>query len=48
VARSLGAAPLVVLTHLGYGWGFWRGLVTPLNRPGARPATEVVLERIVP
>ncbi len=46
--RSLLAAPLVVLTHLGYGAGFWRGLFTPLNRPGFKASTEVALERILP
>ena len=46
--RGLLAAPLVVLTHLGYGAGFWRGLFTPLNRAGSKVSTEVALERIVP
>ena len=35
--------PLIVLTHLGYGLGFWRGLFTRLGRQ--RPeAAEVVVE----
>ena len=46
--RSLLAAPLVVLTHLGYGFGFWRGLFTSLNRVGSKATTEVALERIIP
>ncbi len=31
-SRSLAAVPLIVLTHLLYGIGFWRGLITPLGR----------------
>ncbi len=35
---SLCAAPLVVLTHILYGLGFWRGLFTKLGRaPDAAP-----------
>ena len=43
---SLAAIPLIVLTHILYGLGFWRGLFTPLRRPGQRPPGEVVLERV--
>lgn len=43
--RSMAALPLVVLTHVLYGLGFWRGLFTKL-RKGARPQVEVVLERV--
>ena len=39
---------LFVTLHLGYGAGFWRGLFTPLNRPGLKASTEVALERILP
>lgn len=46
IVRSLLAAPLVVLTHLGYGFGFWRGLFTTLKRSSSKPVTEVTLERI--
>ena len=46
IGRSLAAMPLMVLTHLLYGLGFWRGLFTRLKKPGDRPATEVTLERI--
>jgi succinoglycan biosynthesis protein ExoA len=43
---SLAAIPLIVLTHILYGLGFWRGLFTPLRRPGQRPPVQVVLERV--
>lgn len=46
VGRSLAALPLVVLTHLFYGLGFWRGLVTPLKSSDTRPVTEVALESV--
>ena len=42
--RSLLAAPLLVAPHLFYGLGFWRGLTTKLQPPGAKPATEVKLD----
>lgn len=44
--QSLAAIPLIVLTHLLYGFGFWRGLFTPLKPPGQRPTVEVALETI--
>lgn len=44
--QSLAAMPLIVLTHILYGFGFWRGLFTPLKPPGQRPTVEVVLETI--
>ena len=43
---SLAAAPLMVLTHVLYGLGFWRGLFTPVGARHPRPPTPVVLERI--
>ena len=46
VPRSLAAIPLIVLTHILYGLGFWRGLFTPLRRPGERPPGEVTLESV--
>jgi succinoglycan biosynthesis protein ExoA len=46
IAHALAAAPLIVLTHIFYGLGFWRGLFTKLKRPGATPSTEVTIERI--
>jgi hypothetical protein len=45
--RSLAAMPLMVLTHVLYGLGFWRGLFTTLKPRGQGPPTPVVLERIL-
>src|SRR5438270_434392 len=39
VAHSLGALPLIVLTHVLYGFGFWRGLLSPLKH-GGKDGTE--------
>jgi cellulose synthase/poly-beta-1,6-N-acetylglucosamine synthase-like glycosyltransferase len=47
VLQSLAAIPLVVLTHILYGFGFWRGLFTTLRPPGQQPPGQVRLE-IVP
>jgi cellulose synthase/poly-beta-1,6-N-acetylglucosamine synthase-like glycosyltransferase len=44
--QSLAAVPLIVLTHILYGLGFWRGLLTQLRRPGQRPPGQVVLEAV--
>ncbi len=44
--QSLAAIPLIVLTHILYGLGFWRGLFTSLRRPGERPPGQVVLETV--
>ncbi len=46
--QTLAAIPLIVLTHILYGIGFWRGLFTRLRGPGERPtgAEGVVLERV--
>ncbi|MDB6122428.1 MAG: hypothetical protein JWQ71_1421 [Pedosphaera sp.] len=46
IIRSLCAIPLIMLTHILYGVGFWRGLFTPLKPVAARPKVEVVLENI--
>ena len=46
VFQSLAAIPLIVLTHVLYGFGFWRGLFTPLRRPGQHPPGQVLLETI--
>lgn len=46
VFKSIAAMPLIVLTHILYGWGFWRGLFTSLRRPGQRPPEEVVVEKV--
>jgi len=40
------ALPLVVLSHIFYGLGFWRGLFTRLKPAGEKPRVEVTLERI--
>lgn len=45
VATALVAMPLVVLTHLLYGCGFWRGLFTKLKTGGPRSDVPVILER---
>lgn len=46
VMRSLCASPLIVLTHVLYGYGFWRGLFTKLKPPGERSNEPVKLERM--
>ncbi len=46
ILRSLAAMPFIVLTHVLYGLGFWRGLFTRLNRGETKPSVEVVLETI--
>jgi len=45
--HSFAAIPLIVLTHLLYGLGFWRGLFTSLKPPGDRPKVPVQLEKVV-
>lgn len=44
--RCLAATPLIVLTHVLYGFGFWRGLFTPLAPPEKRPPVPVTLETV--
>ncbi len=46
VLRSVAAIPLIVLTHVLYGVGFWRGLFTRLRSSGQPAPGEVVLEKI--
>ena len=46
--KSICAIPLIALTHLLYGAGFWRGLITPLKPPGEGPKIEVTLENVAP
>ena len=48
VFRSLRRAPLIVLTHVLYGFGFWRGLFTHAagRRDSVRPGSRSVLETI--
>lgn len=44
--RGLCALPLIVLTHLLYGIGFWLGLFTKLQPPGKTVKVPVVLETV--
>ena len=44
--RGLAAAPLIILTHILYGYGFWRGLFTRLEPPGQGAQEAVALEKI--
>lgn len=44
IYRSLCALPLMVLTHLVYGIGFWRGLFTKLKPASVRSPVPVSLE----
>jgi hypothetical protein len=46
LVRSLQAAPLVVLTHIAYGLGFWRGFVGRLRWATTPPPTDVTIDRI--
>ena len=48
IGRSLLAGPLLVASHIFYGLGFWRGLLTKLERGPHQPLVEVVLESIQP
>jgi glycosyltransferase involved in cell wall biosynthesis len=43
--QSFAAIPLIILTHVLYGFGFWRGLFTPL-KPKPPAAAEVSLEKL--
>jgi succinoglycan biosynthesis protein ExoA len=45
IRESFSAIPLIVLTHVLYGLGFWRGLCTTLRPPRAGDA-NVTVERI--
>jgi cellulose synthase/poly-beta-1,6-N-acetylglucosamine synthase-like glycosyltransferase len=44
--KSVSALPLLVLTHLLYGLGFWRGLFTRLGNAREHSPREVLLERV--
>lgn len=46
ILRSLAAAPLLVLTHVLYGLGFWRGLFTTLKSSAQNAVAQVELERV--
>jgi glycosyltransferase involved in cell wall biosynthesis len=44
--RAARAVPLLVLAHLLYGLGFWRGLFTRLKPPAQHAQAAVTLERL--
>ncbi len=44
ILPSLGAIPLIVVTHLLYGYGFWKGLFTALRTPAEKSRADVALE----
>ena len=46
IFRSIGALPLIVLSHVLYGFGFWVGWFTKLKPPGERSNVPVTLEKI--
>jgi succinoglycan biosynthesis protein ExoA len=46
VVNSVLAMPLLVASHIFYGLGFWRGLITKLRPPGERPDAPVKLETV--
>ncbi len=48
VLQALCAIPLMALTHILYGVGFWLGLFTPLKLPEKRAQPPVVLEVVPP
>jgi succinoglycan biosynthesis protein ExoA len=44
--RGFATIPLITLSHVLYGLGFWRGLLTKLNAPGERRPPQVTLETV--
>lgn len=48
IIRSLCAMPLLVMSHVLYGFGFWRGLFTKLKPPDQRSDPPVTLEVVKP
>jgi hypothetical protein len=46
IAQSVCAIPLIMLVHILYGVGFWRGLFTSLKTGQDRPKVDVVLQNI--
>jgi hypothetical protein len=40
------ALPLIVMTHLLYGLGFWRGLFTTPGKGTGQAGVDVALERV--
>jgi hypothetical protein len=47
IFQSVAAIPLILLTHILYGLGFWRGLFTNLKSPGELAPAPVVLETVL-
>jgi hypothetical protein len=45
ILQSICAIPLILLTHILYGLGFWRGLFTPLKKSYQGPKPPVTLEK---
>jgi hypothetical protein len=48
LSHRLAAVPLIVLAHLMYGIGFWRGLFTKVKSFAQDAATRVTLETVKP
>jgi len=46
LSTALGVAPLIGLTHLLYGFGFWRGLFTKLGISDAKCTNAIAIERV--
>jgi hypothetical protein len=46
LCRGAAAVPLIGLTHVLYGYGFWRGLFTTLKPAGQRPPGPITIERV--
>ena len=46
VVRAMAAMPLMVLAHVMYGIGFWRGLFTRLSPPDAASPVPVTVQRL--
>ncbi len=47
VGSALATVPLIVVTHVLYGLGVWRGLFTTLEQPAHKPSTEVTIEKVL-
>jgi hypothetical protein len=46
LVRSVATLPLIMATHVLYGFGFWRGLFTTLQPGSRRTPVQVFLETI--
>jgi cellulose synthase/poly-beta-1,6-N-acetylglucosamine synthase-like glycosyltransferase len=47
-ALAFATLPLIVLTHIMYGIGFWKGMFTVVSHRGSRPPIDVQLTKIQP